>query len=176
MLASYAAVFSVAPPLANCISLILLTGEQMNQKKENVETFTHVSLTHNFMKIIKLILTIAFIFLNPFVHSFFPFFLIYTVHSFLTSAFLRDKPSQPTHVQVFDKSPLNLTCPEAFGFPAPHVAWIHNGSVLQNTTLLNLHLKSPPVPQDSVIDCVVSNKHGSDFHQFQLQFKSIWLF
>ena len=125
------------------------------------------------MKFIKLILTITFTFptLNPFVLS----FLIYTVYSFLTSAFLRGKPSQPTHVHVFDKSSLNLTCPEAFGFPAPHVAWIHNGSVLQNTTLLNLHLKSPPVPQDSVIDCVVSNKHGSDFHQFQLQFKSIWL-
>ena len=87
-----------------------------------------------------------------------------------SAASLRDKPAGPTAVKAFAESALTLTCPEVFGFPAPHVAWLSNGTVLQNsTTQFSLLLNSSLVQPNSSIECLVTNKHGADFQQFQLQ-------
>ena len=73
-------------------------------------------------------------------------------------------------MQVYVKKAMKLTCPEVFGFPVPHVAWVYNGAVLQNsTTQLTLQLNSSLAQYNHNIDCVVTNKHGADFHQFQLE-------
>ena len=93
----------------------------------------------------------------------------------LILAILKNKPVEQTVQDAYDKSSLTLVCPEPFGYPEPFVAWVKDGVVLQNSTsdlTLNLSIIAPWNNTKWKIDCVVSNKHGTDFHRFALNLQS----
>lgn len=74
------------------------------------------------------------------------------------------------------RSPLSLTCPEPFGYPVPYVAWARDGVVFQNSTTTSVFSGSALQEREAVWECIVSNIHGSDYHQFILKgiFSSSW--
>ncbi|XP_058958507.2 uncharacterized protein [Pocillopora verrucosa] len=90
-------------------------------------------------------------------------------------AILKNKPVEQTVQDAYDKSSLTLVCPEPFGYPEPFVAWVKDGVVLQNSTSdlrLNLSIIASWNNNTWKIDCVASNKHGTDFHRFVLNLQS----
>ena len=80
-------------------------------------------------------------------------------------------------IDVYEDSAATLYCPEPFGYPKPLAAWVRNDVILQNSSsdmALNVTTMKPS-DNGSEIDCVVSNKHGSDYHRFILNVKSKFL-
>lgn len=77
-------------------------------------------------------------------------------------------------IDVYEDSVATLRCPEPFGYPQPLAAWVKNDVMLQNSSSdMRLNLTNVKRSDNgSVIDCVVSNKHGSDYHRFILNVKS----
>ncbi|XP_031560298.1 uncharacterized protein LOC116296420 [Actinia tenebrosa] len=87
-----------------------------------------------------------------------------------SKALLKNKPQNPTSVQVLGlRSPFSLTCPEAFGYPVPYVAWARDGVVFQNSTTTSVFSGSALRDREAVWECIASNVHGLDYHQFILQ-------
>ncbi|XP_031558938.1 uncharacterized protein LOC116295298, partial [Actinia tenebrosa] len=76
-----------------------------------------------------------------------------------------DQPG-PTVVQGL---PTALTCP-VFGYPEPFVAWVRDGVIHQNTTTTSVFKENElnENRNQSKWECIVSNIHGSDFHQFHI--------
>ncbi|KAL9962924.1 hypothetical protein ACROYT_G032079 [Oculina patagonica] len=77
-------------------------------------------------------------------------------------------------IDVYEDSVATLRCPEPFGYPEPLVAWVKNDVILQSSSP-DMTLNLTNVKRDdngSVIDCVVSNTHGSDYHRFILNVKN----
>ena len=68
-----------------------------------------------------------------------------------------------------------MQCPESFGYPVPYIAWFKDGVMVQNDTSDELILNKTLINKrnDSVWECVVTNKYGSDFHHFIVQGKEM---
>ena len=77
-------------------------------------------------------------------------------------------------VDVYETSEARLHCPEPFGYPEPLAAWVRNKVILQNSSsYMTLNLSTVQrSDHGAAIDCVVSNKHGSDYHRFIFNVKS----
>ncbi|XP_048585488.1 uncharacterized protein LOC5506705 isoform X1 [Nematostella vectensis] len=90
-----------------------------------------------------------------------------------SKAVILNKPPPPEVPEIYDIEATfaNFTCPEAFGYPVPDVAWVLNGKVYQNGS--SRHFRTPALEGvaygDLTLECIVSNKHGSDFYQFPVK-------
>lgn len=94
------------------------------------------------------------------------------------TATLPNKPKEPTAVPIdvlVQRGSPKLTCPEPFGYPVPYVAWVRDGVVYQNSTTDLVFSGSVLTNRrnQSVWECVVTNKHGTDFHQFIVEGKQL---
>jgi len=93
---------------------------------------------------------------------------------FFITAIIPNRPENEITINVIKRLPPKLTCPESFGYPVPHIAFFYYGEMISNSTNNEMIVHENMMNNrrnDSVWECVVTNKHGSDFYQFNVEGK-----